>query len=69
MSGIDRTAKIRAQRRRDRIRRRVCCVMVEIGETEIDTLTEAGHLSDADAADPFKIAIALKRMITRDARP
>jgi hypothetical protein len=68
MSEIDRTAAERARRRRDRIRRRVCCVMVEIGETEIDTLTDAGHLDDRDADDPFKIAMALKRMITRNAQ-
>lgn len=65
----DRTAYARVKRWRDRIRRNVCLVTLEIGEAELDTLISHGHLIEAESTDHFKIAAAVNRMITRNQRP
>lgn len=61
------TASERNRRYRQRKRKHICCVMVEIGEPEIDLLVSEGHLDERESANPFRIAAAVNKMMTRRA--
>lgn len=63
----DRTKLERNRRYRERRRKNICVVMVEIGMDELDTLIEAGHLAEVDSENPFKIAVAVNKLMTRHA--
>ena len=50
---------LRMARHRDRRRKRLKCIMIELHEAEIDTLIRSGRLSHDNRADPATVRKAL----------
>ncbi len=57
---IDRTRAERQRRYRERRKRGLCVVPLEVSEAEIDHLVRSGLLDPLDASDPEKLATAIR---------